>query len=393
VKDVLVDLVTGGLASVDPHRLVVEGLHGWAPVGNRLVVLAIGKAALPMLDAALDAMEPTDALAVAPECHGRSDCLAGAHPVPDASSETAGRAVLELARSVGEDGSVLVLLSGGASALCEVPVDGVALEEIIELSGGLLRCGAPIDVINDVRAGLSAFKAGGLGGALRGAGEVRVLALSDVGASSPEVIGSGPTAARSFDPAATLEASAACGLRLPDPLAARLVRARAPERASFPVEVLADGQTMARSIVHAARELGVEARLGGPLAGEASVVAQQVIADAPPGLTVHAGETTVTVVGEAPGGRNQEGALAAARALRNTEGVFLAFTSDGIDGTTTAAGAMVDGSTWDRIRGLGLDPEAALSANEAHGVLDAVDALVRTGPTGTNVADVWAVWR
>lgn len=392
MKDVLVDLVTASLDAVDPHRLVAEALGDWRPAGERVVVLAIGKAALPMLGAARDAVLVADALAVAPECGGDPDCLAGSHPVPDDRSEVAGRAVLDRARALGPDTSALVLLSGGASALCEVPVEGVALDEVIELSRGLLRCGAPIDVVNDVRSGLSAFKAGGLGGALSGAAEVRVLALSDVD-GSPEVIGSGPTAAKPFDPAATIEATSACGLRLPGPLADRLAGAKAPLRASHPVEVLADGQTMARAVVAAATARGLDARVGWGLAGEASATARRVVAEAGPGLTVHAGETTVNVVGDVPGGRNQEGALAAAGALRGTSGAFVAFATDGIDGTTDVAGAAVDGTTWDAVVSAGLDPGALLAVNDAHRALAEVGSLIRTGPTGTNVADVWAVWR
>jgi hydroxypyruvate reductase len=288
---------------------------------------------------------------------------------------------------------VLVLLSGGASSLCEVPVEGLGLDDLANVSARLLGCGAPIDRVNEVRSGLSAFKAGGLGGALAEAHEVRVLALSDVVGSAPATIGSGPTVAHPFDPEMTIALAESCGVGLPHGLAERLRRAPVPKRVSFPVEVLADGRVLADAVVEAALAGGLRARVGEVLAGEASRTARRLATEAGAGLTVHAGETTVTVVGEAPGGRNQEAALAAAEVLAGTDGVFVSLGSDGVDGMTDAAGAVVDGGTWTEIEASGLDPAALLAANEAHRALDAVGALIRTGPTGTNVADVWAVWR
>ncbi len=391
VKDLLVGLVVGALDAVDPERLVADRIADWQPNG-RLVVLAIGKAAVPMLRSARSALDVDEALAVAPACLDEPDCREASHPIPDESSESAGRAVLEIARS-SAGASVLVMLSGGASSLCEVPVDGLWLDDLAEVSVRLLRCGAPIDRVNDVRSGLSAFKAGGLGGALVDAREVRVLALSDVVGSSPATIGSGPTVAHPFDPEGTIGLAESCGAGLPQGLADRLRRATAPTRASFPVEVLADGRVLADAVVEVALAAGLDAKVGEVLVGEASRTARRLATGAAAGLTVHAGETTVTVVGEAPGGRNQEAALAAAEVLAGTDGVFVALGSDGVDGTTDAAGAAVDGGTWAEIEAMGLDPGALLAANDAHRALDAVGALIRTGPTGTNVADVWVVWR
>lgn len=391
VKDLLVGLVVDALDSVDPERLVAGAVADWHPPG-RLVVLSIGKAAVPMLKGARSALEVHQAVAVAPSCGDEIDCLEASHPIPDASSEVAGRRVLEVARASGGS-PVLVLLSGGASSLCEVPAEGVTLEDIAELSDRLLRCGAPIDVLNEVRSGLSAFKAGGLGGALADASEVRVLALSDVVGSAPETIGSGPTIARPFDPEGTTALAGRCGAGLPAGLAERLQGASPPVRATFPVEVLADGQVLADAVVSGAVAAGLESRIGSVLVGEASATARSLVMAAETGLTVHAGETTVTVTGDAPGGRNQEAALAAAEVLAGTDGIFVAIGSDGVDGTTDAAGAVVDGSTWAAIEASGLDPAALLAGNDAHRALDAVGALIHTGPTGTNVADVWAVWR
>jgi glycerate 2-kinase len=387
-------LAVGAVRSLDPAALVAEALTGWQPTHADVLVLAVGKAAEGMARGAVAAIElPVRGAVVARgTVHvGSLESWVGGHPYPTDGSVRAGDRLMALARTAGPGTSVVVLLSGGASAMCEVPIPGISLGDVDDLTRRLLRSGAPIEDVNRVRCALSAFKGGGLGGALGGAGEVVVLAISDVVGSDPSVIGSGPTVPRRRDAEGVVEVARRHGVTV-----SRRVRAAMADRPAvptrwYPVEVIADGSTLAAAVLDRA---GEGSRRGFDLVGSASATAAAVVAAAEPGLTVHVGETTVAVSGEQPGGRNQEAALAAARALpMSAASVFLAMGSDGVDGTTDAAGAVVDDDTWALAEERGLDPAGGLAGHDAHRVLDGVDALMRTGPTGTNVADLWLVWR
>lgn len=396
-KALLVDVALEALRAIEPRRLVADALAGWQPTHDDVLVLAFGKGARAMAAGALDAIEkPVRGAVVTPD-GGRVDGLeglAGTHPIPSAASAEAGRRLLELARTATPGTSVVVLISGGASALCSVPSDGITVADLVRFSEQLIRSGAPIEDLNEVRAALSKFKAGGLGGALGGAGEVRVLAVSDVVGSDPAVIGSGPTVPRPVAPLHAIEVAERWGVEVNGHLRKAILAAEPPRRRFYPVEIIADGQTLATAAVDAARARGVEASLGWTVTGEARRTAAAVVAGAGSGLTAHAGETVVTNAGSLPGGRNQEAALAAARALPLAAAeAFLAIGSDGIDGTTLDAGAVVDGGTWAAIEATGIDPTELLDVHDAHSALEAVGALIRTGRTGTNVADLWLVWR
>lgn len=390
----LTALAVGAVRSLDPAALVAEALTGWQPTHADVLVLAVGKAAEGMARGAVASIErPVRGAVVAPgTVHiGFLEGWVGGHPYPTDGSVRAGDRLMALARTAGPGTSVVVLLSGGASAMCEVPIPGISLGDVDDLTRRLLRSGAPIEDVNRVRCALSAFKGGGLGGALGGAGEVVVLAISDVVGSDPSVIGSGPTVPRPRDAEGVVEVARRHGVTVPRRVRAAMAdRPEVPSR-WYPVEVIADGSTLAAAVLDRA---GERSRRGFDLVGSASATAAAVVAAAEPGLTVHVGETTVAVTGERPGGRNQEAALAAARALPvSAANVFLAMGSDGIDGTTDAAGAVVDDGTWALAEERGLDPAGGLAGHDAHRVLGGVDALIRTGPTGTNVADLWLVWR
>ncbi len=396
-KALLVDVALEALGAVEPRGLVTDALAGWQPTHADVLVLAAGKASRAMAAAAVEAIDrPVRGGVVTPD-GGHVDgleVLVGTHPIPSEASARAGNRLLELAHTATPGTSVLVLLSGGASALCSVPPAGIDVEDLVRFSSRLIRSGAPIEDLNTVRSALSRFKAGGLGGALGGAGEVRVLAISDVVGSDPAVIASGPTVPRPVEPMHAIEVAEKWGIEVNGHVRKAILAAEIPERRFYPVEVIADGQTLARAAVDAARARGVEARLGWTVTGEARRTAAAVVAGARPGLTAHAGETVVTDAGTLPGGRNQEAALAAARALPTAgASAFLALGSDGIDGTTDDAGAVVDGDTWAAIRAAGFDPTSLLDVHDAHTALGAVGSLIHTGRTGTNVADLWLVWR
>jgi glycerate-2-kinase len=381
-----------------------------------LTVIAAGKGAEHM------------AAAFVPRCEGTvRDLLVarGAHPVPDAASVEAGARALALARDVRARGELLVvLLSGGASAMLAAPAAGMTLDDKIALTRFLLRSGLPIAAMNAIRKHVSAIKGGRLAVA---AGRSITYAISDVHSpieDDPAVIGSGPTVA---DPSTFADALQAVGpepgwsqarghaasdpgLALPSAVLAHLQRGARGEFPETPKPgdsrlvdaefVLTGSRRDAMDGAAAAAErLGyLVERIVAPTLGEAAPAGRAFVdlataraaRNARPTCVIASGETTVTL-GDArgAGGRNQEFAVAAALAL--TRGGIVALASvgtDGIDGPTNAAGAVVDASTIARAREMGLDASAALARHDSHPFFQALGDLVVTGPTGTNVGDL-----
>ena len=302
-----------------------------------------------------------------------------------------------MAEAAGAKGTMLVLISGGASALAEVPVDGVTLADLAATYTVLLRAGLPIEEINTVRRYLSALKNGGV---LAAASVPTVtLLIADVVGADSTAIGSGPTLPDSSTPGDALEIIAKGGILglLPAAVLAAL-RTTAPPptfSTSHQWAIVTDGACAARAAAELLRATGFDAEVDpNPLIGDAAEQARRMALEASPSIiTVRHGETVVAVRGESPGGRNQHAALSAALALDDQVAVFSALSSDGRDGLTEAAGAIVDGGTCQRIRSAGLDPEELLAECRSHNALSASGDLVVTGPTGTNVADIWMAWR
>ncbi len=358
-----------------------------------------------------DAVLTADA-AVAPWPNWRA--FPATHPKPGAASEAAGRAALDLADRCRRDGALLlVCLSGGASAMLAVPADGLTIDEKSATTAALLAAGIDIGALNLVRRHLSAVKGGQL--AAR-AGRCVTLAISDVCTpveDDPRVIGSGPTVGdeSSFADALAVITGHDLASRIP---AAALRRLEAGVRGEVAGPVPPDDPALRASAywIVAARQdamraaAATAARLGyhvhveaEPVIGEARLAAGPLVARAAalrrPACLISSGETTVRVRGTGRGGRNQELALAAIAPLAALGGERAALASlgtDGVDGPTDAAGAFVDGSLWRR---LGDRPAAvvaeALEANDAYPVLDRLGALIRSGPTGTNVGDLQVV--
>lgn len=330
------------------------------------------------------------------------------HPVPDDTSVAAADDALRIARTADPRDLILCLLSGGASSLWAAPPDGVTLGELRALTSALLRSGAPIAEMNAVRSQLSRIAGGRLVAAARA--PVVTLAISDVIAAPVEVIGSGPTLPSTSTPADALRVIHGRGIDAAESIRTHLRKHAgqspeprlatpgdpAPPDVSFHViasigEALtaagsslgADGYrvfTVDRAIQGEARDVSaaaVEAALAVRARGGAGVA------------LIWGGETTVTVTGDGLGGRNQELALSAALHLVGHGGItFASLATDGSDGPTRAAGAIVDSGTVARAAKRGLDSAAALRDNDSHALLEAAAALVRTGPTGTNVNDL-----
>jgi hydroxypyruvate reductase len=383
-RRLLLDCYAAALAAVDARACAGAALAECAPGPVDAVVA--GKAAYGMLRALLDAphLELGRAVVAAPTAlapelagDGRLDRHVAGHPLPDQGSLAAGAAALALASS---SPRLLVLLSGGASAMLEAPRAGHDLAALRALNADLLASGLPIAALNRVRAAVSRIKGGGLARA-RGAAPTEVLFLSDVEGDDPAVVGGGPCHAPR--PVAVL----------PERFA-RLIEA-AGEPPPTPVVLhrrIADNARARSAALAHARELGVATFDHGPLSGDAATVGAALagaLAGLEPGVHAWGGECTVRLPADAGrGGRCQQLALAAAPALSGERAALLACGTDGRDGPGRAAGALVDGGTLARLEDSGVVVEEALARCDAGTALAAAGELVDTGPTGTNVADL-----
>lgn len=413
----LLDVLAAALEAADPRRAVAGALRlggGAVWVGEhrvplprgRLVVLALGKAAIPMAWGAHDVLgglRPAGVAAtpVAGPAPAGIEVVEGSHPVPDERSRQAGDALMAAAGAAGPDDLVLVLVSGGGSACAATPVPGLGPGDLPAVTAALLASGAPIGEVNTVRRRLSGLHGGGLAGAVAPA-RMATLVLSDVVGGDLATIAGGPTVPDPSDPAAAIAVLERRGLLgAAGPGVERALRAPrgGPAPAGGPVVVVADGRAAAVGAVRAAERLGIPARLGdtgvtGDAAAVGARIAGTLLAEDGAGMWVSAGETTVVVRGGGSGGRNQEVAVAAAMILDGHRDVIVAsLGTDGVDGPTAAAGGVVDGETVRRGREAGLDAEAALAANDSGTYLEAVGGRLVTGPTGTNVGDVIVAWR
>ena len=347
------------------------------------------------------------------------------HPLPDASSIRGAQQVTDVLRQAREGDLVICLISGGGSALLELPVDGVSLDDLRATTDALLRSGATIYEMTAIRKHLSQVTGGQLArranrrphDSQRGGADIVSLILSDVIGSPLDTIASGPTAPDSTTFADALAVIERRGVRaqVPSSVVRHLERGARGEIAETPKGddplfarvqnvIVADNAIACDAALHAARERGFNALLlSSFMQGEAREVAQVLAAIAKeiaranrpvarPACIVAGGETTVTVRGNGTGGRCQELALAAAIEIAGMDHVLvLAGGTDGTDGPTDAAGALADGTTIARAAERGLDARAFLSNNDAYHFFQPLDDLIMTGPTNTNVNDVMLV--
>jgi len=407
-----------GLAAVEPGSLVrahlrvrgqtvCAGRHRFTKP-QRVFVVAVGKAATSMARAAHEALGSlvTSAIVIAPVKPPRLPRTLGfvaGHPVPDAAGVRAGREVIKLLKTTEADDLVLLLLSGGASALLPAPAEGVSLRDKQRITRQLLARGASIAELNAVRKRLSRLKGGGFAD-LAAPAPVITLALSDVPGDDPGTIGSGPTIK---DPDAARLARKAIRRYLsadeiPQGIRRALERPVNRGRSARPwgAVIIGAGRTFAKAAGAEARKLGFHVRVRvDALAGEARVRGPEIVAEflglrgARPHCLIATGETVVTVRGRGRGGRNQELALSATPALSRVgrEVVLATLATDGVDGNSTACGGLVDDHTVIRARERGVHIEKALDTNDSTAALRRLGNLLVTGPTGTNVADLTIV--
>ncbi len=345
----------------------------------------------------------------------RVEIVEAGHPVPDAAGELTARRILALARGLGPDDQLVFLASGGGSALLSLPAAGLTLDDKQAVTRSLLRSGATITEINTVRKHLSAIKGGRLAAAAAPA-RILTLAISDVPGDDPAVIASGPTVP---DPTAFADARAVLAkYRIVEPRAVVAHLSKAAEETPKPndpmfdrakFELVASPQASLQSAAAVAVQRNIlPIVLSDRIEGEARQVglvhagiALQVRAGKfrvgerlllPPAVLLSGGETTVTVTGRGRGGRNVEFLLALAVALDGVDGISaLACDTDGIDGTEDNAGAIVYPDSLARAAAHGISAHNALAENNGYGFFAALDDLVVTGPTLTNVNDFRAI--
>jgi hydroxypyruvate reductase len=405
------------VAAADP-RVVLPKLVGTIerPRG-RTVVVGAGKSAALMAAVLEEAWGgPLAGVVVTRDGHSvptkAITVLEARHPVPDARSEAAARAVLDAVAGLTADDLVLALISGGGSALMSLPAPGLTAEHKQAVNRALLASGATIGEMNAVRKHLSAIKGGRLAAAAAPA-RVVTLAISDVPGDDPAVIASGPTVP---DPTTFADARAIIakyGITLPEPVAAHLEAAIEetpkpgdPRLARAEFRMIATPQMALEAAAAAARTHGLSPLiLGDALEGESAVMGTVMAGIAqscathgtpakPPCVLLSGGETTVTIGAATPGrgGRNTAFLAGLALALKGAPGIWaIAGDTDGIDGTEDAAGAIVTPDTLARARAAGLDPAALSAGFDSYSLFAGIGDLVVTGPTLTNVNDIRAV--
>lgn len=417
-------MIAAGIAGADAGVLVARAFEAGDLDrqfdGRRVSVIAAGKAAAPMVAAFLARCGAPVGAALAVATHRDRDLPAAvewheaSHPVPDDRSTAAARRALALAGAIAADEWLVLLLSGGASALLACPADGLTLDDKRHTTRTLMQAGADITGLNTVRKHLSAIKGGRLAAVC--AGHTLTLAVSDVVGDDLSVIGSGPGVPDATTYADALETLLAYGGRSAyrPSVVAHLERGAAgglpetpapgdPAIARAVARVIGGADDAVRAAKARAEALGYGvAVLPEAVAGEARETApgwlRRALAMARslprPVCVLSSGETTVTVTGAGRGGRNLEFALALAGPLADLDADIVAASAgtDGIDGPTDAAGALVDPGTLARARACGLPtPEDVLRRNDSYTFFAALDDLIRPGRTATNVGDVQAV--
>jgi len=432
MREHALQIFRAGLQAVDPveainrhvklndHVLLIADRRFDLKNYDRILVVGAGKAGAPMAKAIEDLLGDriADGVIVVKDGHGlplkKIKVCEASHPVPDDRGVQGTKEVLGLVEKAGKRDLVICLISGGGSALLIAPVEGISLEDKQETTRLLLACGATIHEFNTVRKHLSRAKGGRLAQMAYPA-TVASLILSDVVGDDLDVIASGPTVPDSstFQDAEQILKGYGIWDQVAPAVRNHLVKGSSGEIEDTPKSGHAVFQqcsqmlvgTNLQALIAAGREaqrLGYHPLiLSSKVEGEArevarfyTAIASEILSSAnplkPPACVLAGGETTVTLTGGGRGGRNQEFALAAAMAINEIDGIIvLSGGTDGTDGPTDAAGAMADGTTLARARKKGLDAKDFLQRNDSYNFFQKLDDLLMTGPTRTNVMDIY----
>ena len=415
-REFLTRAYLAGVKAADPHRVTREAVAQLGDLAREAWVFAIGKGSHGMASGAVEALRERGvpvrgglvvAHAADPSATHGLEFAQGDHPTPGDGSFRAADRLGAIAASVEHDADAIVLVSGGATSLIAAPIEGITGPELVAAFETLLASGADISLMNAIRKRLLRFGGGRLALALPSR-RVHCLIASDVIGNDPASIASGPCVTDSSRAGDVRERAVAAGVW--DRLSLRVRQhiettdLPRPDHARFvttAVRVILDRTHAEHGAAEEALRLGAQVQVrSDPLSGNAATVGQEFARQLVTGrrqalqCIIWSGETTVTLPpNSGRGGRCQEFALACALALENAgdaaKGItVLAAGTDGRDGPTDAAGAIVDGSTCSAIRQTGTEPAALLPDHASYNALDSVGALLRTGPTGTNVNDL-----
>lgn len=402
-----IDIFNKAVCAVLPDRAVRQTIADME-LPDKVILVSIGKAAWGMAKAASYALQGRIARGAVITKYGHSkgpidgiEIFEAGHPIPDKNGVVAAKRVLELTEDLNACDCVLFLLSGGGSALFEMPAEGIAIEYIAEINRQLLSCGADINEINAVRKRLSSVKGGRFAIHCLPA-EIRQIVLSDVPGDRLDIIASGPAAP---DASTSADAAAVLGkynISVPGEIRMILAADTPSSLNNVTTRVIGNVNGLCTAAASEAKKRGYktsvltttlncEARKAGEML---AVLAQEIKSGksiySPPCALIMGGETVVKLSGSAGmGGRNQELVLAAAEKIEGLDDIVIfSAGSDGTDGPTDAAGGIADGLTWRRLRDLGANPALMLEYNDSYNAFKLCGGLVKTGPTGTNVNDL-----
>lgn len=405
----LTEIMTAALDAVDPFEAVSRHLADLnLDISVRIFVVGAGKAGLPMVRAVVDVLGGKISAGQVTvkdgygglEKVGNVRIVEAGHPLPDERGVRSTQEILGLLEDTTPEDLVICLISGGGSALLTAP--RISLDDLRKLTDELLACGATINEINTLRKQLDRVKGGGLARAVHPA-RVLTLILSDVVGDPLDMIASGPTALNPDTVQDALDVIRKYDLVEKIPESIVEVLRQGAGNWDVPMSrceniLVGNNETAAYAALGKAERLGYHTRLlTTTVQGEAREVGRElaetlgeaVRTEPRPFLWIAGGETTVTIRGEGKGGRNQELALAAVEVLAEMENVaFISLATDGEDGPTDAAGAVVTGQTLRRAKELGLDPGDYLANNDSYNFFDPLGELLKPGPTQTNVNDL-----
>ncbi|AOP34376.1 glycerate kinase [Leptospira tipperaryensis] len=398
-----------------PGDAVTRSLRKLSLSGN-IVLFSIGKAAYPMAVAAAEVCKNQIQNGLILTKYGHAgkpipplEIIEAGHPVPDANSLLGGRRIFELCSRLKPEDTVLVLLSGGGSSLAEVPSGDLKLEDLISWNQKLLSSGAPIQDINEIRILLSSLKGGGLITKIHPSKSVTLI-LSDVIGDDLSKVASGPTIPNEISENSIFRIFQQYDIS-PDKKVQKIIleKTKKKENETLPklnpvdhsvfcignlslaLEVVQkEAKILGIPVLFLTSSLSCEAKEAGIFLADIAKEYSKILKL--PLLILCGGETTVTHDGSSKGGRNQELALSFSKRIAGLSGIFLfSLATDGSDGPTEAAGALVDGKTWERIQE-SIQADLALKEHRSYEALRFAEALVISGPTGTNVNDIQFLW-
>ncbi len=394
------EIVRTSLAAVLPDTAVQRALKDYAPGDGRTLLVAVGKAAWQMAKAALDTLgQVDDGVVITKYDHVKGElpgvrCYEAGHPVPDENSFNATKKALNLVQGLSAKDTVIFLLSGGGSALFELPL--IPGDELQDITRQMLSSGADIVEMNRIRKRLSAVKGGRFALACEPA-KVLSIVLSDILGDPLDSIASGPAYPDHSTCAEALAVVEKYHLQLSSEALALLAQETPKKLHNVETHINGSVRELCAAAAFAAEKLGYkpvyltdqlscEAREAGRFLAN---ILRSHVADGKSLAFIAGGETVVHLTGKGLGGRNQELALAACEGIAGLPGAAVfSVGSDGTDGPTDAAGGYIDGESLSALRAAGLNLHSVLADNDAYHALKAIDGLIMTGPTGTNVNDV-----